>query len=67
MEILRKYYKLLIGSALGGAAGFAYYYYIGCNSGNCPITSNWHISTLYGVLMGFIAFFPTKKKKEQEK
>lgn len=67
MAIIKKYYKVIIGSAFGGAAGYAYYYFIGCHNGTCPISSNWHISTLYGVLMGFIAFFPIKKKQEQEK
>jgi len=38
---------------LGGAAlGFAYYYFIGCASGTCPITSNPYISTAYGALLG---------------
>ncbi len=37
----------------GGALGFAYYKFIGCSSGACPITSNPWISTLYGALMGY--------------
>lgn len=39
---------------LGGAAGFAYYAFIGCASGTCPITSNPYISTGYGALIGII-------------
>ena len=38
----------------GGAAGFAYYRFIGCSSGVCPITSNPVISTIYGAFMGFM-------------
>lgn len=66
MGFLQKYYKVIIGSIVGGIGGFAYYYYVGCYNGNCPISSNWHISTLYGVLMGFIAFFPVKSKKDKQ-
>jgi len=38
----------------GGAAGYAYYRFVGCSSGVCPITSNPIISTLYGAFMGFM-------------
>lgn len=51
-------------TTIGGILGFGYYYFIGCNCGSCPISSNWHISTLYGAVMGLIAFFPNKKKKD---
>jgi hypothetical protein len=44
--------RLLIGILLGGAAGFAYYRFVGCSSGVCPITSNPYISTVYGAIMG---------------
>lgn len=36
----------------GGAAGFAYYFFIGCTGGACPITSNPYISTVYGAAIG---------------
>jgi len=38
----------------GAALGFAYYYFIGCTSGSCPITSNPFISTAYGALIGAV-------------
>lgn len=38
----------------GGVAGFAYYYFVGCQSGTCPITSNPYVSTLYGGLVGYL-------------
>ena len=56
--------KLGLGVILGGAIGFAYYYFIGCKSGTCAITSSLVNSTLYGVMLGALWTFPTKKKKK---
>ena len=40
---------------LGGALlGFAYYWFIGCNTGTCVITSNPYISTSYGAVIGLL-------------
>ena len=44
----------------GAAGGYAYYHFIGCVSGTCPITSNPYISTAYGALIGGLAGW-TKK------
>ncbi len=44
--------KTLVGVALGAVAGYAYYYFVGCPSGACPITANPWSSTLYGAVMG---------------
>ena len=56
--------KLSLGVIFGGAIGFAYYYFIGCKSGTCMITSNPLNSTLYGVMLGALLTFPTKKKEK---
>jgi len=40
--------------ALGGVLGFAYYRFVGCKTGACPLTSNPWISTLYGALIGWL-------------
>ncbi|HPN33239.1 MAG TPA: hypothetical protein PK843_01890 [bacterium] len=48
----KNWIKPALGLLLGGLAGFAYYYFIGCRSGACPITGNPLISTAYGSLLG---------------
>jgi len=51
--------------AAGAALGYGYYYFIGCTTGTCPITSNPYISTAYGTFLGLIFAFPNKKKNEE--
>ena len=45
-----------IGIAIGALAGYGYYFYVGCASGTCAITSKPLTSTLYGALMGGLIF-----------
>ncbi len=49
---------------LGAIAGFGYYYFIGCYSGTCLITSNPWISTIYGTAIGLLVV-PWKKNQIQ--
>ena len=43
---------LSVGLAIGASAGYLYWYYVGCNSGSCLITSKASNSTIYGLVMG---------------
>jgi len=52
--------RLFIGLALGAAAGYAYYVFVGCESGSCKISSNPMYSTLYGILLGGILAWKKK-------
>ena len=45
-----------IGIVVGAIAGYLYYFYVGCASGTCAITSKPLNSTLYGALMGGLVF-----------
>jgi uncharacterized membrane protein YedE/YeeE len=45
-----------IGVVVGAIAGYLYYYYVGCASGSCAITSKPLNSTLYGAAMGGLVF-----------
>jgi len=63
---LTVWHKRAIAAVIGGAGGYAYYYYIGCISGTCAITSNPYISTVYGMVMGALLISsPTKKITEE--
>jgi hypothetical protein len=54
------------GALIGAAGGFAYYHFIGCNSGSCAITSKPVNSTLYFALFGSVLFGMFKKEKSSE-
>ena len=70
MKNIAKKYKLeIIGVLIGSVGGWLYWYFVGCASGTCAITSNPLNSTLYGAMMGgiFLSMFKKEKKQEQEK
>jgi hypothetical protein len=46
------FWKPFIAVFTGGLGGFLYYYFVGCASGTCPITSNPYISIIWGGLIG---------------
>jgi len=62
---MNKYLKIGI-VVLGAALGYAYYHFIGCASGMCPITSNPYISTGYGALLAFVIVLGSGSKKQPE-
>ncbi len=67
MENFIKKYKLgLIGILLGGILGYAYYHFIGCNTGTCAITSKPINSSVYGMVMGYLILSTFEKTKENK-
>lgn len=54
--------KALFPVILGLIGGYSYYYFIGCSTGTCAITSNPWISSLYGSLIGAM-LIPSKSLK----
>jgi hypothetical protein len=66
LKSLHVWHKRIAAGVIGAAAGYAYYYYIGCMSGTCPITSNPYISTLYGTVAGILLVNGKKKPQEND-
>ena len=65
-----KYLKWIIGITIGAAFGFTYWYFVGCNSGSCAITSSPINSSIYGGLMGLLlvnSFSDSRKDNTESK
>ena len=43
---------IVIGVVVGGVLGFAFYKFVGCSTGTCPLTSNPFLSSIYGSIVG---------------
>jgi hypothetical protein len=63
MQLIHKYKLTLLGIAIGALAGYLYYYFVGCASGTCMITSKPLNSSLYGALVGGLMFSSFKKEE----
>ncbi len=65
-KIFDRYWKTALFTVVGAGIGFAYWRFVGCSSGTCPLTANWHTSTLMGGLIGMLAS-PAKGKTARNK
>jgi hypothetical protein len=52
MNQLSKYRFTIAGIIIGAIGGYVYYYFVGCSTGTCAITSKPLNSALYGALTG---------------
>lgn len=55
----KAFWKTFAGIVLGGTGGFLYYYFVGCSTGSCGITSNPFSSIAFGSALGL--FFTNRK------
>ena len=62
-----KHWLKIAGIAAGTLAGYLYYYYVGCVSGTCPITSNPYRMMIYGAVIGYLFFDMFSHKKSPKK
>jgi hypothetical protein len=53
---LKKFFtlRLFMGLAIGGVLGYGYYYFTGCATGGCAITSNPLAVTGFGMFFGAV-------------
>jgi rhodanese-related sulfurtransferase len=67
ISMLKKNRLYLIGGLIGGLGGYLYWFYVGCTSGTCPITSSPTMSILWGAILGalLLSMFPVKKKNPE--
>lgn len=63
MNYLLKHKLTIIGLIIGAISGYLYYYFVGCASGTCAITSKPLNSSLYGAIMGALFLNIFKKEK----
>ena len=57
-----RFWRPFLAASIGGLLGFLYYYFEGCQSGQCAITSNPYMSILWGGLLGlFIVSSPCSR------
>jgi hypothetical protein len=64
--MFKKYKLTFIGIVIGAILGYLYYFYVGCASGTCKITSSPVNSSIYGLIMGVLIsdIFKTNKKQD---
>jgi phage shock protein E len=67
--MIKRWMIWVVGILIGAVAGYLYWYYVGCVSGSCAITSSPINSTLYGAVMGglLVNTFNYKRKETEDK
>jgi len=58
---MKRWITAALATVAGGILGYAYYHFIGCTTGACPITSNPVASTAYGMILGLLVSFPGRR------
>ena len=53
-NFIKKNLISIVLSVAGATGGFLYWKYVGCLSGTCIIKSTWYLSTLYGMVFGYV-------------
>jgi len=48
-----RFWRPFLSVVIGALAGYLYYHFVGCSSGQCAITGNPVISTIWGGMLGF--------------
>lgn len=51
---MKKWLRSILFTVGGAIAGLTYYYFIGCSSGTCPLTSHPLVTMVYMGLVGWL-------------
>ncbi len=69
LTLIKKQWAYIAGAAIGALAGYLYWYFVGCETGTCPLKSSPWAMILWGGLFGSLIFdliFGRNKKKTTE-
>lgn len=68
-DFFKKHWLKIAGILVGILGGYLYYYYVGCVSGTCPISSNPYRMMIYGALIGYLFsdLFSSNKRAKKAK
>lgn len=64
LKFIKEEKLIFIGVIVGLVGGYLYWRFVGCSSGNCPITSSPLLSSLWGAVMGGLLFGLFRKGKQ---
>ncbi len=59
-------FRLVASAVLGVLAGLAWYRFVGCRSGGCPLTSNPWLMALFGGAMGLSLGWPDSRTQGRQ-
>ncbi|MDO5665750.1 MAG: DUF6132 family protein [Bacteroidia bacterium] len=62
-DFFTKHWLKFLGAAAGAIIGYLYYYFVGCGTGSCPLTSNPWRMTIYGAVLGLLILDVFKKEE----
>tara|TARA_R110001592_G_scaffold99005_5_gene282233 strand:- start:6247 stop:6459 length:213 start_codon:yes stop_codon:yes gene_type:complete len=65
--IIKKKISIML-TFVGAIVGYGYWYFVGCASGTCAITSVWYRTSIYGAIMGWLLgdLIDEKLKKKKD-
>ena len=66
ISIFKRNWTYLAGAVAGAITGYLYWYFIGCESGTCPITSSPANSMIWGAVMGGLLFSLFKRETKDK-
>ena len=61
-----RHWRTAAGAGLGAATGAAYAFFIGCNTGTCPLTSNGWTAALFFGFAGGVLGIPGPRREQRE-